>query len=262
MPILLVILAAVSCKTEQKKDMMKNEKKGGIKVEKTVGIGRLQVSLNKAIPLYRTAQDAIPFDTIHFSVCEAGRQKGSFLAVRASTDTLSPMSFYKGDSEKEAEENINSGLVYFAPQLVFRMTALTNSGFEVVLNEDTFEVAFVKQDEHRTLYTKGEQYWQMNHNSSPHDHPWFLCEQWEDYFKRIWYTYSTEAQLYDSPDGTLSYSSPYYGYFRIKRLMGEWAEVEIQHTYWEEEDKFPKEGWIRWTDGKTLLVDPIEERYE
>ncbi|MDR0659436.1 MAG: hypothetical protein LBG19_01260 [Prevotellaceae bacterium] len=141
------------------------------------------------------------------------------------------------------------------------MTALADDGFEVVPDEDTFEVAVIKLDEHHTLYSKGEQYWVMDHNSGSSDHPWFLRELWDEYFKRIWHAYLDSPQVYDAPNGSLIYSSKYYGVFTIKELVGEWAKVETQNSYWEEEDIFPKEGWIKWADGEALLVNPIEEAY-
>ncbi len=255
-------LVLISCGTKQKEAVTSKSEKGNI-IAKTIGVGRLRVSLNRDIPLYRTAEDTVPFDTLLFSRHKSGEQKGAFMVSRTSANAVNPMDFYKGDSEHEAKDNISCGLVYFAPTLVFRMASLTNNGFEVVLDEDTFESAVIKQDEYHALYTTGEAYWQMDHNSGSSDCFWFLRELWEDYFKRVMFVSVDAPQIYDAPSGLLLYSSKHSGDFSIVALDGEWAKVTKLHIYGEDNKAFfPEEGWIKWTDGTTLLVDPIEEMYE
>lgn len=260
--VLFIAITSVlmSCKQEQVEGL--NDKlEVATNAEKTVGVGRLQVSLNQAIPLYRTAQDTLPFDFLLFYQNQSGPEKRSFVMVRASLGKVNPLHFYRGNTDEEAKMNLNSGLVYFASQLVFRMTALSNDSFEIVLNEETFEKAVVKQDRYHILYTGGKAYWQMRHDSSSDDSPWFLCEKWDSYLKRIFYVYYDKPTIYDAPNGQPIYSSIRYGYLRVEEVDGEWAKVKKYSVYWEEDKQFPSQGWIRWTDGEKFLVNPVEEVY-
>lgn len=107
---LFAVIMLVSCEVEQKKVVMDNKENSGIKIDKTIGIGRLQVSLNKTIPLYRTVEDTVPFDSLLFSRHESGEDKGSFLVTGTSQKVMNPMKFYRGDTDSEAKDNIIVGL--------------------------------------------------------------------------------------------------------------------------------------------------------
>ena len=71
--------------------------------EKSIGIGRLQVSLNSDIPLYH-AETGRLVDAIRFSIIDKGEYIGKFNT--SSKYAFAPMKYYTGDSEMEAAGNI------------------------------------------------------------------------------------------------------------------------------------------------------------
>ena len=149
--------------------------------DKTIGIGRLQVSLNHDIPLY-DKETGLCIDTMKFSIIEFGEDKRKFITT--TKFPFKPMEYYAGDSEKEALGNISMGLVYFAPNLSFRVLRHSNNEYVVVLNEDTFETVIIKNDTVHKLYTLGKPYWTMSHSYGENpDEIWFLYETWDNLFK-------------------------------------------------------------------------------
>lgn len=224
----------------------------------TVGIGRLQVSLNDSIPLYHSANDIRAFDTLVFSKISDGADRGRFTMSTKSGISIVPYSFSSGDSYAEAAANVEAGLAYHHPVLVFRVVSLVKGGFEVVVNEKTFETAIIKKDRKHTLYTNGTPYWSLNHSSEAVDSAWFLFETWANYLKRLTAIKVTDPKLYDNPDGKLILSPTGELSFQVVYTIEEWVKVQLTG---EQKDGVRDEVWLRWTDGKNLLVTPIEEVY-
>ena len=218
--------------------------------EQTIGIGRLQVSLNHDIPLY-DAKTGLSVDTIKFSVIESGKDEGKFVKT-TSFFALKPMEFYVGDSKIEAYESINWGLVYFAPNLAFRVLQRSDNEFLVVLNEKTFETAIIKNNTTHKLYTLGRPYWNMTHNSSSSDEVWFLYETWETYLKRLMYVGIEGNKLYDNINGNEINSSENFWGVVVVEVKGHWAKLQ---------DEEKRVMWVKWTDGKKFLIEPVVEIY-
>src|SRR5664280_1408081 len=227
------------------------------KVKPTIGIGRLQVSLNKEIPLYRNAKSALPFDTICFSVIESGAQKGEFSIHTKGSMTIKPIAYSHGDSEIEGRKNIDFGLVRFAPHLSFRVLKCFTAGYVIVINEDTYETVIIKKDKYHKEYFVGEPYWDDSHNSSTSDGIWFLYESWEVYLKRMMYiTLKKGGNLYDKINGdimNIEFSSG-----KVITLKKHWARIKV----------FPVKGndqsetaWVKWTDGKKLNINAVAALY-
>lgn len=230
-----------------------------MKSEPTIGIGLLQVSLNRDIPLYKTSKSKKAFDSLSFNVVAEGKDKGKFRMATGNNLDLKPYTFYEGDSEEEARGNINMGLVYFAPSLVFRvLERIENkkySGYLIVLNEESLENAFVKDDEFHHLYLKGKPYWEMDHNSGENDSPWFLYETWKGYLKRLYSVIvEKDTRIYKEINGNFSILEEKKA-FSIKEVKGEWAKVSQigKDIEWD--------GWIKWTDGVKLLMRPVTAIY-
>ena len=111
--------------------------------EKSVGIGRLRVGLNSDIPLYHS-ETGLVVDTIRFSNIKSGRDKGKL--VIASKIFLYPIEWNLGESERESKARIKFGLAPIGPILAFKVLRCTEDGYEVVVNEDSFETAIIKND--------------------------------------------------------------------------------------------------------------------
>ena len=219
--------------------------------DKTIGVGLLQVSLNHDIPLYHK-KTGVCIDTLKFSRVKSGKQEGKF----AITTKLpfKPMDYYEGDSKEEGSRNTDVGLVYFAPSLSFRVLKRSNKKYLVVLNEDSFETAVIKKDDIHKLYTLGEPYWNMSHNSSSSDEIWFLYETWDTYLKRMMYVSTKGSKLYDSINGTEVTGRG--DYWQVVKIKGNWAKVVERKG-----SPNSKIAWVQWTDGKKLLIRPVSEVY-
>lgn len=226
---------------------------------KTIGIGRLQVSLNYDIPLYNK-ETGVSIDTIKFSIIESGEDEGKFITT--TKFSLKPIEYYAGDSKKEAESHVNDGLIYFAPCLSFRVLRDSNNEYEVVLNEESFETAIIKNDTIHKLYTVGEPYWNMSHSNSRYsknpNETWFLYETWDIYLKRMMFISTEGNKLYDNINGT-EIDSRIIDWTVIK-VTGDWAMLR------EREDslnrgKRKQYAWVRWTDGEKFLINLYPEVY-
>ena len=227
------------------------------KVKPTIGIGRLQVSLNKDIPLYLNAKSSLPFDTICFSVIESGAQKGEFSIHTKGSVNIKPIAYSHGDSEIEGRINIDMGLIRFAPHLSFRVIKCISAGYIIVINEDNYETAVIKKDNYHKEYFAGEPYWDDSHNSGPSDGIWFLYESWEVYLKRMMYiTLKKGENLYDKINGdikNIEYSSG-----KVLTLKKHWAKIEVFPV---KDNDQSETAWIKWTDGKILKINSVAAVY-
>lgn len=224
------------------------------KVEPTIGVGRLQVSLNKDIPLYYSASSSQPFDTIKFSQVKEGLDAGKWTMSAKKLQRLVPAKFAAGDSYAAAAEH--SSTLPELPVLVFKVVDIVSGGFVVVVNEQTYETCIIKQDKAHTFYTLGKPYWSTNHRSGEQDPGWFLYETWNVYLKRLAAIAISSPKIYDNPDGKLIASSSDRVAFKVIFAAGNWVKVRISGS---SSNEVPEEGWVKWTDGVNLLVTPMEE---
>ena len=227
-------------------------------VEPTIGVGRLQISLNDSIPIYKSADDIRAVDTLIFSRIADGADRGKFTMSTKSKLNITPYAFQPGDSYNEAAANVEAGLAYHHPVLVFRVVSLVKNGFEIVLNEKTFETCIIKKDKNHTLYTNGTPYWTLNHSSDTSARAWFLYESWAGYLKRLTAVSVDNPMIYDNPDGALILTPEGNISFQVVYTIEQWLKVRLTG---EQKDGVRDEVWVRWTDGRNLLVTPIEEVY-
>ena len=228
------------------------------RVEPTIGVGRLQISLNDSIPLYKSAEDIRAFDTLVFSRVTDGVDKGKFIMSTKTKVDILPYSFYPGDSYDDAVAKVKAGSAYHHPVLVFKVANLVKGNFEIVLNEKTFQTCVIKKDKKHTLYTNGTPYWSLNHSSEQTDPAWFLYESWANYLKRLTAVRIVNPMIYDDPDGKLILTPEGDLSFQVVYTIEQWLKVRLTG---EQKDGVRDEVWVRWTDGQNLLVTPIEEVY-
>ena len=213
--------------------------------EKSIGIGRLQVSLNSDIPLYHTETGRL-VDTIRFSIIDEGGYKGKFNTT--TKYAFAPMKYYAGDSEMEAAGNINSGLTYFVPELTFRVLKCVENGYEIVLNEELFETAIIRNDDKHKLYTVGKPYWAWTKFDA--DEAWFLFETWDAFLKRAVRVHLREQKLYDEIDGK-EFEDDEIHPEKITDVKGNWIKIR---AFASDSTGRRKTAWVQWTDGKELLI--------
>lgn len=228
-------------------------------VDPTIGIGRLQISLNDSIPLYKSADDIRAFDTLVFSRIADGADRGKFTMSTKTKLNIAPFVFQPGDSYDEAAANVAAGVAYHHPVLIFKVTSLVKGGFEIVINDKTFETCVIKKDRKHTLYTNGTPYWTLNHSSEASASAWFLYEAWSNYLKRLVAVNVVNPKIYDNPEGSLILLPEGNISFQPVYVIEQWLKVRL--TGKQQKDGIRDEVWIKWTDGKNLLVTPIEEVY-
>lgn len=224
-----------------------------------IGIGRLQVSLNCNIPIYINLDELAPYDTIKFSREKIGEKKGKFKIQTNTSLNIAPLNYWAGDSDKEKEQNINHGLVYFAPALAFKVLKYNENKFEIVVNEKTNKTVVIRTDEHHVLYQTGKPYWEMSHNSSSSDEKWFLYETWDTYLKRMYrIRIPDKLKMYDSYKGNELDKAFEYG--TVVEVNGEWVKIK-QLRRGLKKNEILKTVWIKWTDGRKIMIGLIEAIY-
>ena len=136
------------------------------------------------------------------------------------------------------------------------MVALTDHGYIVLFNEAASKKAELRHDEAHKVYDVGEPYWNMRHHSGPDYEAWFLFETWETYLTRMMYVRVPESDVYDSPKGKKITIDIDGG--RVTEMDGKWIRI-VRKFYDGHESEVS--GWVRWTDGRQMLVKPVAEVY-
>lgn len=227
---------------------------GLIKIEPTVGIGILQVSLNRDIPIYRDTDSAEAFDTLRFPVVKSGEDKGKFLI--ASGRELG-IDYFPGHSDKEAEQHVKMGLVGLGPHLSFPVVEERDGMYRVILN-DRWDTAVIRREDDRELYLRAA-HWEWDHGNGTGQPSWFLYETWETHLKRMEYVSADPAygELRDAPGGErIKRTGSVQG--RVAEMDGQWIRIEENP-----DDREDRPGlWVRWTDGVELFITPVAATYE
>ena len=240
-----VVCCMTACNLQTKKNNNMEENRPLTIRDKAIGIGRLRASLNCDIPLYHTETGRVA-DTIRFAVIEEGEYEGKYTV--STKHTFAPLEYFAGDSKVEGKRHINQGLTYFVPSLSFRVLKCVDDGYEIVLNEELFETAIIRNDDKHKLYTIGRPYWDEAH----FEEVWFLYETWDVYLKRALSVYLRGLQLYDGIDGKELDEELDYG--SVIDVKGNWIYIKSTGSV-------PKYAWVQWTDGKEFLLRSVSEQY-
>ena len=250
--ILFLLTNACNTQTTEKSD---NNLKTSVLLttrDKTIGIGRLQVSLNHDIPLYDSETDLL-VDTISFSSIKSGKDKGRLVCT--ANFLLDPIEYYVGESDRERKSNNRFVIPPIAASLAFKVLRCTENGFEVVVNEKSFETAIIKSNSSFKMFTRLED---LQKNIKP-DEGWCLYETWDNYLSRVWRVTATHGQkIYDSIEGKEVEPNSFSSSGTVIEVKGNWVKLNIS----EYPDTVKKIAWMQWTDGKELLVRADEFLYE
>ncbi|MBS1557528.1 MAG: hypothetical protein JST69_02275 [Bacteroidetes bacterium] len=238
MQIFLFLFVLLSCTRPTQLNYMNQD----IKLHRspaTVGLGTLSALFLQPVPLYYTANDKLPFDTLSFEKTP----NGVMLYKTTLLKSFTPYRLSVGDSDKEASAHIKMGLVRSPAALVFRVVAETDLFYQVVLNEKTFETVALKKNQENLIY-----------------------ETWEHLLLRAEYVnFNTQYEVYDKPEGKIIFKKTGREFFpyKVEEIKNEWMKVkkgpgrEFNFAGYEN-----AEGWVKWKNEKEIVIRITEYTIE
>lgn len=232
------------------------------KSNKPIGIGLLTVNTEFPIPLYKSVNDTIPFETIEFKINRKGVTK--FITKL----DLNPYFMYEGDSYEESRGRRNMGLVGLAPELKFRVIDSTETTFTVITNEIKNTAFIIKIDPKGVYYKSPHEFYENNCINCPgsvYNPKYYTFETWERYLKRLEYIEKDNLQIYDKPNGNIIFENKNNDFlpFNIVEVEGDWIKLKKasgRESYFDENQNY--DGWTQWKDGNTILIQIVEVTYE
>lgn len=238
MPFFLFLFVLLSCTRQTQFNYMNQDSKLH-RSPVTVGLGTLSASFAQPIPLYSTANDKLPFDTLSFEK----KPNGVLLYKTTLLKSFSPYRLSGGESDKEASAHIQMGLVRSPATLVFRVVAETDLFYQVVMNEKTFETVALKKNTENLIY-----------------------ESWEHLLLRAEYVnFNIPYEVYDRPEEKIIFKKTGREFFPYKaeEIKNEWMRVkkgpgrEFNFEGYEN-----AEGWVKWKNEKEILIRITEYTIE
>lgn len=254
------------CHPERAPERPTTQYKNAIPVEKEMGLGLLSISFKKSLKLYKSPNDSVIFDQLDFIKDSHPETRGRLLFE--SKITLTPYRMHSGDSDTMAQDHINRGLVRFGPELLFRVLEKTDTYFKIIIDENTFETAYLKIDPNYALYTELSQVYANSCSNCPgsnYNPDFYIYETWENYFKRLQFITIKGLDIYTNPDGIilLERNNEDFLPFQVAELKGDWIKVKKAKLYASYfDDKINYNGWVRWKNNMDILVDITEQTYE
>lgn len=248
--ILLPMAIITSCSTRNTAQLNKymNTETSLTKIHQTVGIGLLEMNTNHPIPLFRSAADSVPFETLKFEMNHSGTTK--FISGTA----IVPYRLSIGDSFIESKRHISGGPTSFAPELKFRVINTVKSIFEVVLNEQTMEVGFINMETYLRLN-------QIHENDSMV----YKFDTWPDYLRKAEFITKKNLVIYDHPDGNIIYENRNEMFlpFNVTEVSGDW--IRLKKAFGREfnfDDIIDYNGWTQWKTADSILIRITEHTFE
>ncbi len=223
-----------------------------------IGIGILTVNTQYDIPLFKNLDDKTPIDVLKFNHLKSGK---TAFDCKVS---LKPYLMYEGDSDEEAKENIDHGLIRFFPELKFIVIEETPDYFRVIVDEDQSSKYYIKKKSEATYYLTAKDFY-YNNTSDRYKPQWYIYETWERYLKRVEFIELNVIEIYDKPNGKIIFSTEPDGFlsFGVEKMEGEWIKLKKDML---REFNYPKginyEGWYRWKKGNVLRIAITEATYE
>jgi hypothetical protein len=226
------------------------------------GIGLLTVNTQFPIPLYKNVADNLPFDTLRFETAKSGK------TVFVSDARLKPYIMSEGDSDREGEEHLKMGLVRFGPELKFCVVDTGESYFRVISNQVTKEEFVIRKEPGAAYYSQEKMLSDNNCSNCPgskYNPHWYVFETWDRYLKRVEFITKDSLVIYDRPGGKVLFENKDRTFlpFGVTEVKGDWIKVKKGFG---RESNFSAggnfNGWIKWREGTTLLIDITERTYE
>lgn len=246
--LLLVILQITGCKKPVDLPVAKDN---------VTGVGLLYPNLSGGLAFYTHENATVPFDILSIKKRKEG---GYNFESEMPEGFMHPYMQYGGNTDDEAQYNVNSGLEAVGFTLQFKVLKITSTGYYLLYNEKTGTTAFIRKvPASRKAEATNEQLNNVN------DH---YVELWEDYLKRVEYiTSKNEIVLYDAPGGSETYrkkTGERFMPFRIIDVKGDWAKIEpLKEAYSDSYDpEVNYRQWLRWKDSQKITIEITEHSIE
>ena len=230
--ILILLFLTPSLVSCQKKELHKVD-------ENFNEIGILNINPNKPLKIYANPTDNFAIDKITFDKINFGENAGRVEVNSTLKDKLKPYGIGNSTSYSETKDLINSGLAGSSAYLKFRVLSSTPEYYEILLNDSTREIGYIKKDD------------QIDSNSK--------YESWTDYLKRAQFIIVYNYELFDQIDGNIieKAENQYRDkYFKVLNVKGDWCQVvEIN---WQVIENPEKKYWLKWREKGQLMIKVIE----
>jgi len=225
---------------------------------KEIGVGILEANTNFDISLFKNPTDKTPEAILYIKQMKNGQ------VSYESPIELDPCVMSEGESEKEAEELLNSGLVTTGPILKFIVTEETATYFKVIVHEEKRTKYYIKKSAEAIYHTTRAGF-EASFKVEPFNGKWFVYETWENYLKRAEYIELNTLEIYDKPNGEIIFCSKSYDFlpFKVALVEGEWMKLIKDNL---REFNFEKginyEGWYQWKKGNEWQIEIVEYTIE
>lgn len=255
----LLVIISSSCKVKHSEKVLHRLE---IAQDSLVGIGLLEIAIDKPIEVYQSIGDKKHFDLLVFKPIDTGPSKGSYkIKSKHLNSVFNPYKFDKGYSD-EKKKDINSNFI-FNPRVIFRVLKIEKNYVTVMLNESTKQIVILKLQRltsNHNLYNKDYRHenWTFNINKIN------LFETWENYLPRCQYIMTRTRDIYDKPNGSISFEkktssrSPKM-ICKVIEVRGKWLRVNTDGAMYRED--VVGDRWIKWRTADEIIIDIFEETY-
>jgi hypothetical protein len=191
-----------------------------------------------------------------------------------------------GDTDKEAQERINCGLVRFPPELAFRVLEENDNCYCIVVNEKSFETAVIRKnpdyavlprrggcfgvdinyDHQKELYFTEAQDKTTRSKTRKYYKGYYVYETWEHLLKRAEFVYfKSDYAVYDAPGGKKIFETTGHDFlpYNVTEVRGSWIKVKKGFGREFNFDGIDNaEGWVIWKNDKEIFLNITEYTVE
>src|SRR5690554_430240 len=192
--------------------------------------GLLNATINKPLKIYASPTNNKAIGKITFD-----RALNGSIEVNSSLEEkLNPYAKGNSSSYLEAEQLINMGLAGYSHALKFRVLSFTPEYFEVLVNDDTKEIGYIKKEEDKENHLR--------------------YTTWEEYLKKAEMIVVKNCNIYDKANGNEIDTINYRGhFFKVADVQEDWLYGIPPYQL-----KSGKSGWIKWRENGNLMIQVIE----
>lgn len=250
-----IMAVYISCNSSSTKPVIVDKKPQLIKTKDSLGLGTLDISFNLPVPLYRTVDTNIAFDTLKYNKL----QNGKWQYTTTTANLLNPYEMSAGDSDSMAVGHIKSGLIRFPAVLAFRVLKADGNNYCIVINEKTLQTVVIKKRKDYTILSQRELF---GSDIPKNSEGFYIYETWEHLLLRAQFVnLNTPYVLYDKPNGNIIYRNDVKTFLPLKviEVKGDWIKMKKDNTReGNAKDMNKTQVWAKWKKGNKMLVDITE----